>query len=850
MSNLSNFFKALGLDFESVKSKGFGEAPIDPNVLKKLNDEFKNFKNTIDVQNRSVENLRKRLVVTQNELDNTLDPKKTAELSKALEEYNNKLDAAKEKLKHAEEDAADWLKVQGSLNKIDPIKLNEGLKSFNSFENSLTGNTKSLGKLETLTKGFFDNFSRTAGAAFSDMGSFIKTGLTNPLTAFLVVGELAAAQILELNDKLIDFQRSMGNAIGYSTIGYDNTGNSQVGGYSLQQNAGINGVSVEDILKTYNAFKQGSGVIGSVNLEENSKQLQQYGIDVARLNKLYGISSESTEKVSRVLTQQYGKGIKETSEIMEKGAKTAHQAGLNVGIFFDNLSAIADLKGQLFVRGGAQGLEDSAKVLTKLGLGAEKLTKLQESYSGFSELIDKQQKAVAMGLNNVAAAQNKIFAKIQLGKTAEALQLKLISGAKDVQQFTDKNGQITQQGIQTLSSQGYDKEEIANIERINRSAKELGVSVDQVVTGNNLTEKQRQRLSKINEKELTIKEQLLSMWSTIKSVVVDPLTSILGPIVKLVLNSVAFSFKVLNTALSPLIIRIEKVGNLLNSISGDGALVKILGSILSLLIGWKLWAMAKEAGSRIKDGIGSLFDMMSGKGGKLGKVGSFLSKSKLGSKAVGLLEKGSGFLGKGAKSLLGSGGKLFTKGIGWGALASLGGEAVGGLISGDAKEGSTRKKVGDTIGTASRWAGTGAMIGSFFGPLGTAIGAGLGGLGGIIKENWGGIKEGLGNISNSSSAVFTTLFPFAGAVIPFVKTFWSKDKEKDMKVKVASISALNSGLPEIAKIMEAKKYNISLNQKSEIENMKNSNTSASPVIVHVTNDSHMMGSLKARQAGR
>jgi hypothetical protein len=242
-----------------------------------------------------------------------------------------------------------------------------------------------------------------------------------------------------------------------------------------------------------------------------------------------------------------------------------------------------------------------------------------------------------------------------------------------------------------------------------------------------------------------------------------------------------------------------------------------------------------------------------GGGGKLGKVGEFLSKSKIGSKAVGLLESGAGFLGKGAKSLLGTGGKLLTKGVGVGALASLGGEAVGSLISGDAKEGSTRKKVGDTVGTAASWAGTGAVIGSFIPILGTAIGAGIGGLAGIIKENWGGIKEGLGGLAKSTEGIFASIFPMAGAIIPFVKDFWTKDKDKDMTVKIASLSAHGGGLPEISRIMEGKRYNTTINQQSEIENMKNSNAvkeKPAPIQVNITNDSHMMGSLKSRIAGR
>lgn len=73
------------------------------------------------------------------------------------------------------------------------------------------------------------------------------------------------------------------------------------------------------------------------------------------------------------------------------------------------------------------------------------------------------------------------------------------------------------------------------------------------------------------------------------------------------------------------------------------------------------------------------------------------------------------------------GAKSFLKrGLGIGAVAAVGGS----LLGSGAHPGSIRS----TIGSALQYGGTGAMLGSFFGPMGAAIGGGLGALYGVTKS--------------------------------------------------------------------------------------------------------------------
>ncbi|MEO6305068.1 MAG: hypothetical protein ABIP51_18060 [Bacteroidia bacterium] len=846
MSKAGDFFSKLGIDLDSIKPKGSEGRPIDPKVLAELTTNFKALTDAIDEGNDKIIAYKAGLATARIELAKATTTRTVKKYSQQIDDLNQALKSSQYSVKTSSDGLSNFIKEAGKIKNIDPTKLYQSLKGFEGFDQGLKGSAKELGHVGNLTKGFFSHFTEAAGASFTKMSSFLTTGLADPLTALIAIGEMAAAQILDLNDRLIEFQRSMNSSVGYRDIGYDAYGNSQVAGKaSLAQNAGINGVSEDQILQTYSAFKESSGSIGSKDLQNNPKELQEYGIQVAKMNKMYGVSADVSSKVSKVLTTQYNKGIKESADIMEHGAIVAKNAGLNVGIFFDNLAAIADLKGQLFVKGGSEGLEKAALGLAKLGLGVEKLAKLQDSYTGFSDLIDKQQKAAALGLSNISAAQNKIFAQIQTGNTEGALETKQIAGAKDIQGQTTKDGKINQQGIQLLSAAGYDKEEIANIEKINQSAKKLGISVDQVVTKNNLTAAQQRKLNALDMEQLTIKEKLVKMWSSIKAVIIDPITTILGPILSIAIDTIVTAFDTLHKAFEPFIAGVQWVGKLLGSISGDGTIAKILGNILAVLIAWKGLSLAKNA-------FGALSGLVGGGsgagGGILAGVGQLLGKTRLG----GAIAGGMGGLNAAASvGTLGKASKLL--GGGGGLVAAIGGQALGGLISMGAEKGSTREKVGDTVGSAASWAGTGAMLGTFFGPAGTLVGGIVGGLGGVIAENWDGIKDGFSKMGDTTKLMLGVLSPLTGAAIPFIESFWDKNKEaNDVQVKIASLGGMNNSLPEISKIMENKKYNTSLQQQSEKENMVNNtvNHKPAPVVVHVINDAHGLSSLKARNSGR
>lgn len=101
----------------------------------------------------------------------------------------------------------------------------------------------------------------------------------------------------------------------------------------------------------------------------------------------------------------------------------------------------------------------------------------------------------------------------------------------------------------------------------------------------------------------------------------------------------------------------------------------------------------------------------------------------------------SGGLGKGGAGpgpTGGLGGKLMkgAKGLGIGAVLGLGADFAADMLGRETAAGASA----DVLGSAASMAGTGAMVGSIIPGLGTAIGAGIGGLAGGaygLYQNWG-----------------------------------------------------------------------------------------------------------------
>lgn len=740
----------------------------------------------------------------------------------------------------------------------------------------------------------------------SKLGNFSTLIKLNLFTAL----SLATEQLIEMNKELADLQRKSGGILSSNIIGFNEFGgnNSTVNGGGVKSTALNNGLETSEFLETFKAFDKGK-ILGGVNLQEEQKNLKEYGAEIGKLNKFYIGNSEATRKVASVLTNQYGKGIKETTDIMSKAAGAAKDAGLNVGVFYDNMAKIADLQGSMFIAGGAEGIVKSANALTKLGLSVQTLSKMADSYTGLNDVINKQQQASALGLQNIAAAQNKIFSQIYNGDSAGGLKTAQFAAAQDINRlgYKDKNGTINTQGVQSLKAAGYDEEQIKSVQRLINEQKRIGASFEALRTGIGLTNEQMRMKAQIDEENMTIGEKFGVLWGQVNATIIEPLANILGPLLKLTIGVVTETFKILNWALTPVIWLFKKVGDILSGFSSMGAVTKTLGTILAVLIAWKAWSMAKQAGGFVKDIVGDIMGSklggklggLFGKGGRLSKLGQWFGNSKLGQAGSGLLEKiggtklggkafglGSKAFGLGSKALskmgliggagagagdamsilsqaqFGEGAAVSGGGLAKGLKGGLGlalgfaGDWLGEKVKGDSKEGSGAS----TAGKALSWGAQGAGMGLMLGPLGAAIGGGIGALAGVINEQWEPLTKGFSKfmehpIDNGLDLLFSPITTIAKLVGGIAGDNKKKGDKKDLDVKIGQIASQSAKLPEMRAIMEGRKMDYSKAEQSEKENMINSNSGTNlvnkePIVnVKITNDSHSMGGLKSQIAG-
>lgn len=183
------------------------------------------------------------------------------------------------------------------------------------------------------------------------------------------------------------------------------------------------------------------------------------------------------------------------------------------------------------------------------------------------------------------------------------------------------------------------------------------------------------------------------------------------------------------------------MGNVVNNVSSlmsNGFTTALVGATMAL------GGLALQA----KGGIGGLLGNIGGKG-----VGGIAGEAvgSVGGKASGILGK----VGNIGKGLLGSAGSL-VKGLLTGPGAATGLIGTGVDYAGDKIKEAGHKKTGSVVsalGTTAQYMGAGAAIGNIIPGVGTAIGAGLGGLYGAYKgitEN----SEGLSEILSSVTGMF------------------------------------------------------------------------------------------------
>lgn len=716
--------------FGSSLGKTFSKKPIDS---------ISNASKNLDTITESMDELNDILLEQKDALK---------DLIKTHGTYSDEVKNVKKDIKQTERELKQENDKRASV--LKSLSTETGLSS-DEIED-LISQMKLYGKEAAASKLSTSKFNSTLSGLSSALGFNLKELSSEFLTLNSIL-IAATRQMIQANNYLVEFGRRSGGVLNYNQLGFSPFGANKTGNVgSLSSLTSTNNISEDQFFQAVQGFNQGK-VIGQ-DYSKAAGDIQKFAVQQAQLIKLYGVSSGDVEKITKVTTQLYGTSIKDLNKQFESGAKIAKSAGLNVQQYFTNLARLTDMIGETYIRGGTEGLQKLALFATKMNASADSLVKFGQGFENIGDIYEKQAMATALGLRHFAANTTRMFAQYQLGLQEQLSKTAISNLAKDILKYTDQEGQIDTRGLRALKQIGLDQEQIKLIQRTIQAQKKLGLSFEELTNISELSkDKQIAYYAELN-RTASVTEKLNKLWGYFKATILDPIVSILGPLLDITINSLIGLFQGLYIVLKPVISGFQIIGGYMSKVAdkiagvtgyieeklkklglmGDKAaegltsIWNIAGTLVAALITFRAATYAAAAAQRFSGNVGNILGNLGG--GKLGKLGS-----------VGRLARM-----KGGKLLGGLAGKVpsLLKGGGIGILGGL----VGDAISSGSEEGSAQDRAGMAISGAS----TGAAIGSIIPGIGTLVGGIIGAAGGAF---WPEIKKGIWSVVDWTEGIFS-----------------------------------------------------------------------------------------------
>lgn len=715
----------------------FGQS-FNKNLSGKTSSNLSDASKNLDDISESMDELNDILIEQKETLKNVI--KAHGSYSDEAKKVKNDIKQTERELKKENDDRINLLKKVSKQAGIS----NEDVEDF-------LQNVKMYGEQSAVASLNTNKFKTTMTQLSSSLGFDLKLLSSEFFTLGSVI-VFATQQLIDANNQLVEFGRRSGGTLNYKQLGFTAYGSNVSGNVgSLAGITNMNNISESQFFEALQGFS-GGNVLGQ-DYSKAAADLQKFGVQQARLIKLYGVAGSDIDKITRVSTQLYGVTIKQLNKEFDTGAKQAKMAGLNVQQYFSNLARLSDMIGDVYVRGGTEGLQKLAMFATKLNASVDSLIKFGEGFENIGDIYEKQAMATALGLRNFAANTSRMFAQYQLGLQEELSKTAISALAKDLQKYTDQQGMLDYRGIRAVRQLGLGQEQVQVIQRTIQAQKRLGVSFEELSDVSKMSaEKQFAYYAEMN-RSATITEKLNKLWGQFKTVILDPIVSILGPALDITINTLIAAFQILYVVLKPIINGFQIIGKALSNISdkiasvtgfleeklkGIGmtgenvskvfqSILDVGGTLIAALITFRAATYAASAAQKFGSSVGGLLGNLP-IGGRAGAIGR-LARMK-GGKLLG-------GIGKVAPKL------LRASGIG------LAGGIVGDLISSGSEEGS----VGDRLGGALSGAATGAAIGSIIPGVGTAIGAAVGGILGLFSFDE--IKDGIMSVVDWTKGIFS-----------------------------------------------------------------------------------------------
>lgn len=536
-----NFSENLLNEFKDTK------AQLTKKNLENSND-FQKLLNINEKLRNEIDNLVKKIPKNFDELsepdkEKTLEEikwnkrsideyKKLSKIIDELEEGNTEnLSKLPKQIENLSSNLSNTSNGNATSNMLSPLSDN--------ITNSVQNNQEFGSVVQNLLKGSMTNLVKSI--SWTSLGTLafegLKWGLTN-----------AGEHINELNEELIGLERATGGVITASTLNMTTFGKVEGTWKNLRTAAIKANVSIEQIttaLKEFATIEGDFGAIGGGMIRNDintKKQLEDFGIESARIKKLY---NADIIPAVQTMFKDWGYSIEDATDSMIDGVRTMRLEGLNPEQWSKNMADVVKLSSKMTFKNGIQGMKNIATMASKLGVSVNAIVNGFSDMQGFTDVFERQAEMSALGMKNYGTNLSKIYALRKTGKHDEASALEIQSLSYDLRDrgLIDQNknsefyGQVTQEGKEFLSKMGLDDEQIQAMQQQTRIAtlrmKELGWSLqDALKPLDKLNEEQKKQAEQIERNNITIKESIDKVKNEMKDQVIGRIADLLIPLLE------------------------------------------------------------------------------------------------------------------------------------------------------------------------------------------------------------------------------------------------------------------------------------------------------------------------------
>ncbi len=502
------------------------------------------------------------------------------------------------------------------------------------------------------------------------------------------------------------------------------------------------GVGIEQIAKLQSNYSEELGRTVMLG-KEGAKAL-------AEMSVATGLGEEGSAQLAANM-DLVGFSAQRTGEYVEQVMNDAHAMGVNSSKVIKNIAGNIKLLNRFNFRGGAKGLAKMAESTTKMGLSMDVVASMADKLFDIEGAVEMSAQLQVMG-----GEWSKLADPFKLMYMArndmDGLTESVINATKSTAQFNKETGEFDISGLE--------------LHRLRKIAEATGLDFDQLATSAKKAAKftaiKGQIGFDIDDDTKKFIEGTATLDENKRAVIridgADKFVSALTANDKAMLKKMAADKADMKKRAEESITLDEKLDNLKTLLKQvalpfvetlNDTFKPYINKFVASIKNPKFISTIKEWGERVGSFIGGLgrfidsLPKLMAAGTVIAGVMVLLQPMKWYANGLALGQgfnavaaaRGAGMPGGGGASVIG-GGKM-----GKGLMGGMKGFGAGMLLSGGMSLGRSYldnpdSEFGKVLGvgaTTAGWAGTGALIGSFAGPVGTFVGGVLGGIGGLIK---------------------------------------------------------------------------------------------------------------------